>query len=61
MHVFKYMVLIYACVLTCCNTLSEVVLCGLTFSHVVDLCSYTVACVVDVQVMIEAKHGRKRR
>jgi hypothetical protein len=32
----------------------------LTLSQVVDLCPYTIACVVDVQVMTEAKHGRQQ-
>jgi hypothetical protein len=31
---------------------------GLTLSQVVDLCSYIVVCVVDVQVMNEVKLGR---
>lgn len=30
---------------------------GLTPSQVVNLCSYTAACVLDVQVMIEVKHA----
>jgi hypothetical protein len=33
------------------------VLHGFTLSQVVNLCSYMVACVGDVQVMIEVKHG----
>lgn len=31
---------------------------GLALSQVVDLCLCTVACVVDMQVTIEVKHGR---
>jgi hypothetical protein len=37
------------------------VLRGLTLSQDVDLSSYMVACVVDVQVTIDVKHGQQLR